>query len=96
MEPPRTLVRGEEGEQKLLVALVELAPAHLAAGRLLVLLGVSVVLPSPVVPDEGPGGDVEQDDEGEGGREDGVVVQILPPDAGPEAGRVLCNYAIII
>ena len=29
-------------------------------------------------------GGVEEEDEGEGGRQDGVVVEVLPPDARPD------------
>ena len=77
-ESPGVVLVPDQGEQQPLVALVEVLAVVEAgvAGEL--VLGEVDLLPALVA------GRVQQEDEGEGGRQHRAVVQVLPPQTCPE------------
>ena len=77
-EAPGVVLVPDQGEQQPLVALVEVLAVVEAgvAGEL--VLGEVNLLPALVA------GRVQQEDEGEGGRQHRAVVQVLPPQTCPK------------
>ena len=76
-EAPGVILVPDQGEQQPLVALVEVLAVVEAGVPGELVLGEVDLLPALVA------GRVQQEDEGEGGRQHRAVVQVLPPQTCP-------------